>query len=80
MKELIKKDRELKPPEKDVDVGEHLASVEDLSGYPLFPPNNHSLLKKHLTKELWLLLKDKKDEVGYSFRQSIFSGCKHSDS
>lgn len=51
-----------------------------LAGYPIFPPGTHSLLKKHLTRELWSSLKTAKDKHGFSFTEAIFSGCKNTDS
>ena len=49
-------------------------------GYPVFPSTTHSLLSKYLTREVWSELKNKEDNVGFSFKQAIFSGCKNLDS
>ena len=47
---------------------------------PYFPAGTKSLLAKHLTKDVWEKLHDKKDEFGYTFKEAIFSGCKNTDS
>jgi creatine kinase/arginine kinase len=57
-----------------------MKSPEDLIGYPTFPEGTKSLLKKHLTREIWNELKGKHDKVGFSFKAAIFSGCKNTDS
>jgi creatine kinase/arginine kinase len=57
-----------------------LKGPEDLIGFPIFPEGTKSLLHKYLTKEIWSELKDKKDKVGFTFKQAIFSGCKNTDS
>jgi len=51
-----------------------------LIGFPIFPEGTKSLLSKHLTKEIWEILKEKTDRHGFTFRESIFSGCKNIDS
>jgi len=38
------------------------------------------LLSKHLNKEVWLKLANKKDKFDFTFKQAIFSGCKNTDS
>jgi hypothetical protein len=38
------------------------------------------LLAKYLTKEVWLKLKTKRCKSGFTFKEAIFSGCKHTDS
>ena len=43
---------------------------------PKFPEGSTSLLSKHLTREIWDQLKDKKDYWGCTFKQCIFAGCK----
>lgn len=56
--------------ESDVplEVGAKLKSHKDITGMPLFPKGTTSLLSKHLTKEIWLGLKDAVDKNGYSFK------------
>jgi len=61
-------------------VGRELKAPEDLLGYPTFPEGTKSLLKKHLTREIWNELKGKLDKVGFTFKAAIFSGCKNTDS
>lgn len=61
-------------------VGSHIASADNLTGFPVFPAGTKSLLCKYLTRDLWDQLKDKKDKFGFSFREAIFSGCKNVDS
>jgi len=51
-----------------------------LIGFPIFPEGTKSLLKKHLSKEIWNELKGKQDKVGFSLKAAIFSGCKNTDS
>lgn len=57
-----------------------LAKPEDVVHFPTFPTEAHSLLKKHLSRQIWNQLKEKKDAFGFTFRQAIFSGCKNTDS
>ena len=69
--------------EKDEDTicGEHLEEPEDIIGYPVFPRGQQrSLLCKVMTRDLWRELMGARDVYGYSFREAIFSGCKHTDS
>ena len=47
---------------------------------PIFPEDSNSLLKKHLTQEMWRKYHDKKDGVNFPFKSAIFSGCKNTDS
>lgn len=61
-------------------VGSHLAKPEDVVDFPAFPEGTKSLLMKHLSKQIWTQLKDKKDKYGFTFREAIFSGCKNTDS
>lgn len=61
-------------------VGSHLAKAEDVVDFPAFPEGTKSLLMKHLSRQIWNQLKDKKDKYGFSFREAIFSGCKNTDS
>ncbi len=65
---------------KTTTVGSHLAKPEDVENFPEFPAGTKSLLMKHLSKQIWHQLKDKKDKFGFNFRQAIFSGCKNTDS
>jgi len=61
-------------------VGRELKAPGDLLGYPTFPEGTKSLLKKHLTREIWNELKGKLDKVRFTFKAAIFSGCKNTDS
>jgi arginine kinase len=61
-------------------VGPHLNSANDLSGMPIFPAGTKSLLCKHLSRDIFGDLKDKKDACGFDFQSAIFSGCKNVDS
>jgi hypothetical protein len=61
-------------------VGDHLKTPDDLTDWPLFGDDCHSLLKTALTQEIWNEYKDKSDAAGVSFKQCIFSGCKNPDS
>ena len=74
IKAMIKKEKEL------VECGSHLGGEESLTGYPVFPPDNKSLLKKYNTPEVWEELKDKVDKHGVSYKLCILSGCKNIDS
>ena len=62
-------------PEEDIEAGAHLKSPDNLYGYPVFPPDCKSLLKKYLSREVWQCLKNAKDKHGFGFKQAIFSGC-----
>jgi len=44
-----------------------LKSIEDLSGFPIFPAGTTSLVSKYLTKEVWEKYHGKKDAVGVPF-------------
>jgi hypothetical protein len=37
----------------DVEVGRHMKSSKELTGYPKFPAGTKSLLSKFLTKDIW---------------------------
>ena len=90
VKAMIAKEKELggggaKPAaaattEEEVKCGPHLTKEEMLTGYPVFPEGTKSLLCKHLSRELWNELKDKKDAHGVSFKKAILSGCQNIDS
>ncbi len=66
--------------DKTTAVGSHLAKAEDVVDFPTFPEGTKSLLMKHLSRQIWNQLKDKKDKYGFTFREAIFSGCKNTDS
>ena len=66
--------------EKTTVVGTQLTKPEDIVEFPTFPDGTKSLLMKHLSRQIWNQLKDKKDKYGFTFRQAIFSGCKNTDS
>jgi len=61
-------------------MGEHLKSPSDITSMPYFPTGTSSLLSKCLTKDIWEKCKDRKDKYGYTFKQSIFSGAKWTNS
>ena len=64
----------------NIKAGDHLKSYQDLTGMPVFPAGTKSLLSKHLTRDVWNLHKNAKDDFGFTFKQAIFSGCKNIDS
>lgn len=66
--------------DKTTAVGTHLAKPEDVVDFPTFPEGTKSLLSKHLSRQIWNQLKDKKDKYGFTFREAIFSGAKNTDS
>ena len=63
-----------------MNVGPHLKTATELTGFPVFPADTKSLLCKHLSRDVWAELKDKKDAAGFSFKEAIFSGAKNVDS
>ena len=70
-----------KPLAKDeIKAGPHLKKIEDLTGFPVFPPGNKSLLCKFLSKDIYNKYKGKKDKAGVSFEQMILSGSQNIDS
>ncbi len=82
VKAMIEKEKKLmaKPTMKTVEVGSHLKSAEDLTGFPVFPPGTKSLLSKCLTEKEWEKCGELKDAHGFTFKEAIFSGCKNVDS
>ena len=74
VKAMIKREKEL------VECGSHLVSADSLTGYPVFPVGNKSLVAKFNTPEVWDQLHDKNDACGVSYKLCIFSGCKNIDS
>ena len=66
--------------DKTTAVGTHLAKPEDIVDFPTFPEGTKSLLSKHLSRQVWNQLRDKKDKYGFTFREAIFSGAKNTDS
>ena len=67
--------------DEDTMCGEHLERPEDITGYPIFPRGHQgSMLCKVLSRDLWRQLMGQRDLYGFSFREAIFSGCKHPDS
>ena len=69
---MIKREFELAPPKveeaKDIQAGSHLKTFNDLTGFPIFPEGTKSLLKKYLTKDIFINLKDQKDKFGFNFK------------
>jgi len=61
-------------------VGSHLNDPKEVTGMPYFPTGTNSLLMKCLTRDIWEQCKDRRDKFGFTFRQSIFSGCKWTNS
>jgi len=61
-------------------VGDHLGNPDEIAGFPIFPPGTKSLLAKYLTREMWDKYKDSSDNLNYSFKTAIFSGCKNTNS
>jgi len=61
-------------------MGDHLTSPEDIKSMPYFPAGTKSLLHSCLTRDIWEKCKDRKDKYGYTFKQSIFSGSKWTNS
>jgi len=59
----------------DIKAGPHLKKIEDLTGFPVFPAGNKSLLCKYLSKDIYNKYKGKKDKAGVSFEQMILSGA-----
>jgi len=57
-------------------MGSHLKDPSEIHGLPHFPTGTKSLLSQQLTKDVWEKCKDRKDKVGYTFKQAIFSGAK----
>ena len=53
VKAMIHREKELMPKEIDVKVGSHIKTPDEITGFPLFPDGTHSLLMKHLTKDIW---------------------------
>ena len=74
------KDKQELQPAADVKCGPHLESSESLTGFPVFPDGNKSLLARFNTREMWEQLCDKKDKYGVSYKLCILSGCKNIDS
>ena len=64
----------------DVKCGSHLKSIDELTGYPLFPEGTKSLVSRFNTREVWKKYHDKKDAYGVSYKLCIFSGIKNVDS
>ncbi len=52
---------------------------DPLDRFPEFPPNCRSLLKKHLTSDVWNRLKDRKTSLGVGLNDCIRSGVAHTD-
>jgi len=57
----------LKPKILNVKAGPHLKKPEDITGFVEFPEGTHSLLSKHLTKDVYEKYKHQKDKSGVSF-------------
>jgi len=79
---MIEKEKALAPKKEipDQEVGSHLKSPSDLTGFPVFPAGTKSLLMKNLSKDIYTKLHDAHDKHGFNFKQAIFSGCQNVDS
>ena len=66
----------------DVDLSKGINSVDDLTGFPVFPEEikKTNKLARFNTREIWGQLKDKVDEHGVSYKFCIYSGCKYMES
>eukprot|EP00352_Strombidinopsis_acuminata_P001515 CAMPEP_0176401078 /NCGR_PEP_ID=MMETSP0126-20121128/48134_1 /TAXON_ID=141414 ORGANISM="Strombidinopsis acuminatum, Strain SPMC142" /NCGR_SAMPLE_ID=MMETSP0126 /ASSEMBLY_ACC=CAM_ASM_000229 /LENGTH=185 /DNA_ID=CAMNT_0017777767 /DNA_START=314 /DNA_END=873 /DNA_ORIENTATION=+ len=51
-----------------VKVGNHLKTYQELRGMPQFPPGTKSMLSKYLTRDIWNLYANAKDDFGYTFK------------
>lgn len=49
-------------------------------GFPAFPENGHSLLKKHLTRDVWMQLNGRTTRAGVTLLDCIRSGIVNTDS
>lgn len=63
----------------DVDVTEGLNTIEDLTGYPVFPEGTKCSVARFNTREVWRQLHNKDDSYGVPYRLCIFSGIKNLD-
>ena len=52
-----------------------IKTPEDIVFWPKFPATNKSLLQKHLGEMVWGRLRTTKDSAGFTFKQSIWTGC-----
>ncbi len=76
-----KQDEEEEPSNApDVTCGSHLKSIDDLTGFPVFPEGTTSAVSRFNTREMWKQFHDKKDVYGVPYKLCIFSGCKNVDS
>ena len=57
-------------------MGEHLKTPEDITAYPYFPAGAKCIMAKVITPAVWDKCKDRKCKYGFSFKQTIFIGCK----
>ena len=64
----------------DVKCGPHLKSIDELTGYPVFPEGTTSALCRYNTREIWKKYHDKKDAYGVPYKLCIFSGVVNLDS
>jgi hypothetical protein len=69
------------PEEGRTHCGHWIKHADDLVDFPKFPAGyTQSLVCQYLTKEIWDEYKDKKDDMGVSFKTCIVSGCQNVDS
>ena len=64
----------------DVVCGSDLKSIDDLTGFPVFPEGTTSAVSRFNTREMWSRFHDQKDAYGVPYKLCIFSGCKNVDS
>ncbi len=69
-----------KTESQDVQCGPHLKSHEELTGFPIFPEGTKSSVARFNTRNVWEMLRGKKDAHGVPYELCIFSGCKNVDS
>ena len=53
--------------------------AKPLIKFPVFPDACNSLLKKHLTREVWDRLKDKRTKLGSDFYSAVRPGIEHTE-
>jgi hypothetical protein len=64
----------------DIKCGSHLKSIDELTGYPVFPEGTKSLVCRYNTREVWKKYHDKKDAYGVPYKLCVFSGVVNIDS
>jgi len=81
VKAMIQREKKLQDSEVPrINCGPSLDTFKDLTAFPKFPDETKSLLKRHLTYDIWEKYSQKKDKHNFTFKEAIFSGCKNTDS